>query len=109
MDIPNPEPFTVAAKQEQVFDKLFCTRLHISAKPNEPWIATFTGVPYDGDSVDDKEWIMRLEDLKTLSALDHELAQAMGAVLAVVGKYLVKGKINKTQVVNAENIAEVLK
>ena len=109
MDIPNPEPFTIAAKSEQVFDKLFCTLLHISAKPNQPWDATITGAPYDGDSVDSNTWIMRLEDLKALSALDHELAQAMGAVLAVVGKYLVKGKITKTRVVNAENIAEVLK
>lgn len=107
--IPNPTPVVVPAKEEQIFDKQYCTKIEIDAHPARPWTAKFMGLPYDGVEVLDYPYFqMDLQDLKELALLDAELAQAMGGVLAVIGKYLVKGKVNGISSVNADNIAEVL-
>lgn len=110
LDIPNPIPVVEEAKAAKVFDKLFCTRLIITANPSDNWQAEFTGRPYDGIEILNKDdTTVQLIDLKSLAALDLELAQAMGAVLSVIGKYLVKCKITNKYVVTTENIQEILK
>lgn len=109
MDIPNPTPITQAATAEKVFDKQFCTKLEILASPNKPWSARFIGFPYDGVDILTQNGVsVELRDLKSLSAIDHELAMAMGGVLAVIGKYLVKCRVKGKYVVTTENIAEIL-
>lgn len=107
-DIPNPTPIVKAAVPEKTFDKQFCTDLRIDAKPELPWNAAFVGVPFDGVEIIDDKFIMRLKDLKALAVVDAELAQAMGAVLAVIGKYLVKGKLKNIREVTDKNIEELL-
>lgn len=108
-DIPNPNPIIVPASAQRVYDKQFCTQLTIDAHPGNEWTARFIGFPYDGvDIVRKDPVIVELKDLKALSAIDPELAQAMGAVLAIVGKYLVKCKIANKRVVTEANIAEIL-
>ncbi len=107
--IPNPIPVVIQAKEEKVFDKQFCIKLEIDAHPARPWTAKFMGLPFNGTEVLDYPYLqMELLDLKALALLDEELATAMGGVLAVIGKYLVKGKVNGISTVNAENIADVL-
>lgn len=107
--IPNPVPVVVPATEEKVFDKQFCIKLEIDAHPSRPWNAKFMGLPFNGTEVLDYPYLqMELQDLKQLANFDTELAQAMGGVLAVIGKYLVKGKVNGISTVNAENIADVL-
>ena len=108
-DIPNPIPQVIPAIAEKVLDKQFCTKLEITAHPGKPWSAKFVGLPYDGDlTLGTQLFIVELQDLKELAALDAELAQAMGGVLAVIGKYLVKCKIANKRTVNKDNIAEIL-
>ena len=108
-DIPNPNPITVPATVERVYDKQFCTQLTIDATPGGEWKARFTGFPYDGTEVlRQGPFSVELQDLKALALHDPELAQAMGTVLAVVGKYLVKCKIANKRVVTVANIAEIL-
>jgi hypothetical protein len=108
-DIPNPIPQVIPAKAEKVLDKQFCTKLEITAHPNKPWSAKFVGMPYDGDlTLGTQPFMVELQDLKELAALDAELAQAMGGVLAVIGKYLVKCKIANKRIVNKDNIEEIL-
>ncbi len=110
LDIPNPSPIIEEAKAAKIFDKLFCTRLIINASPSDPWSAEFTGRPYDGAEVLNKDDVtVQLQDLRMLAAIDPELAQAMGAVLSVIGKYLVKCKITGKYIVSTENIQEILK
>lgn len=107
--IPNPIPVVVPATEEKTFDKQFCTKIEIDAHPARPWTAKFMGLPFNGTEVLDYPYFqMDLQDLKALALFDAELAAAMGGVLAVIGKYLVKGKINGISSVNAENIADVL-
>jgi hypothetical protein len=108
-DIPNPTPLTIPATAEKVFDKQFCVKLEINAKPEHPWSAKFVGFPYNGTEIANTGMFqVELQDLKVLALKDPELAQAMGAVLAVIGKYLVKCKLkNKRQVTDA-NIEEIL-
>jgi len=108
-DIPNPNPITVPPTVERVYDKQFCTQLMIDASPGGEWKARFTGLPYDGTAVLRQDlFSVELKDLKALALLDPELAQAMGAVLAVIGKYLVKCKVANKRVVTTANIAEIL-
>jgi hypothetical protein len=110
-DIPNPNPITVPATGEKVFDKQFCPRLEITAHPagtGKPWTAKFVGHPYDGNEIRYPSFQVELQDLKALSLLDAELAQAMGAVLAVIGKYLVKCKMKNKHIVTVDNVEEIL-
>jgi hypothetical protein len=110
-DIPNPLPLVIPASAEKVFDKQFCPRLEITAHPqssNKPWTAKFVGMAYDGNEMKHPAFQVELQDLKALSLLDAELAQAMGAVLAVIGKYLVKCKVAGKHIVTVENIEEIL-
>lgn len=108
-DIPNPIPLTQEAVPAKVFDKQFCTQLVIDAHPSKPWTARFVGMPYDGTEISrSAPFMVELKDLKELAALDLELAQAMGGVLAVIGKYLVKCKIANEHKVTVDNIAEIL-
>jgi len=107
--IPNPIPVVKPAVAEKIYDKQFCTQLTISADPSRPWDARFTGVAYDGTELERSSMqVIELKDLKALAAKDPELAQAMGLVLAVIGKYLVKCKIKNKRVVTDANIEEIL-
>ena len=107
--IPNPVPMVKPAIAEKVFDKQFCTSLEIEAHPSKAWTARFTGFPYDGTEIEQSAPLnITLEDIKALAAKDAELAQAMGMVLAVIGKYLVKCKIKNKRVVTATNIEDIL-
>lgn len=111
-DIPNPTPVTVPAKEEKVYDKQFCPRLEIICHPSgtgKPWTAKFTGLPYDGVEVSTTGAIqIELKDIKALAAKDAALAQALGAVLNVIGTYLVKCRLKNKRIVTVENIEEIL-
>ena len=108
--IPNPKPKVIEATEAKTFDQQFCISLLIQSLPNAPWTAEFIGVPYDGkEIIIDEQTGVRLEDLKALAAVDTELAQAMGAVIATVGKYLYVCKAKGIKVVGPKNIEEVLK
>jgi hypothetical protein len=108
-DIPNPIPKIVQATAEKVYDKQFCIKLEINASPDKEWTAKIVGVPFDGTDILRTEMLpIELKDLKALSALDPDLAQAMGGVLAVIGKYLVQCKIKNKRIVTASNIADIL-
>jgi len=107
--IPNPQSVTIPAQAEKVFDKQFCKNISISATPEGVWTACFDGYPYDGETLlDQGSVIVNLEDIKALAAQDPELAQVMGTVLAVVGKYLVKCRVAGQHTVTVANIAEIL-
>lgn len=107
--IPNPIPVVKPAVPEKVFDKQFCTQLTIDADPLKPWSARFTGVAYDGTALERSSiQVIELKDLKALAVKDPELAQAMGLVLAVIGKYLVKCKIKNKKIVTVANVEEIL-
>ena len=108
-EIPNPVPLVKPATEEKVYDKQFCTRLEIIADPSLPWSAKILGFPFDGTGIERSEPLpIELRDLKVLAAKDPELAQAMGMVLAVIGKYLVKCKIKNKRIVTVDNVEEVL-
>ena len=110
-DIPNPNPLVVPASVEKVFDKLFCPKLEITAHPagsNKPWSAKFVGMAYDGNQTTLPAFQVELVDLKAISLKDMELAQAMGSVLAVIGKYLVKCKQKNKHTVTIDNVEEIL-
>lgn len=107
--IPNPVPMVKPAIAEKIYDKQFCTVLEIEAHPSKEWTARFTGFPYDGTEIEKSSPLnIELKDIKALAAKDPELAQAMGMVLAVIGKYLVKCKIKNKRVVTDSNIEEIL-
>lgn len=108
-NIPNPIPMVKPATEEKVFDKQFCTNLTIEAHPSKAWSARFTGIAYDGTELERSSMqIIDLKDIKALAEIDPELAQAMGLVLAVIGKYLVKCKIKGKRVVTVDNVEEIL-
>ena len=111
-DIPNPIPVIVEAKPEKVFDKQFCPELEILSYPansGKPWTARFVGVPYDGNELSSEGKIqIELQDIKALAEKDPALAQALGAVLNVIGTYLVKCRLKNKRVVTVDNIEEIL-
>jgi len=111
-DIPNPTPIVIPAKEEKIFDKQFCPKIEINAFPSgtsKPWTAKFIGQPYNGSEVSPTGMIqVELQDLKALAEKDAELAAAMGAVLALVGKYLVKCRLKNKRIVTVGNIEEIL-
>lgn len=111
-DIPNPTPIKVPAKAQKVFDKQFCPRLEIIAHPassSKPWTARFTGLPYDGQDVSVHGAIqIELQDIKALAEKDPALAQALGAVLNVIGTYLVKCRLKNKRIVTVDNVEEIL-
>jgi hypothetical protein len=110
-DIPNPTPVIIPASEERVFDKQFCQRVEITAFPaatNKPWTTSFVGYAYDGSNITGAPFRIELRDLKALALMDAEIGQAMAAVLSVVGKYLVKGRIKGVNVVTVDNIEDVL-
>jgi len=111
-DIPNPTPVTVPAKAEKVFDKQFCPKLEILSYPassGKPWTAKFVGMPYDGHDLATTGMIqIELQDIKALAAKDPALAQALGAVLNVIGTYLVKCRLKNKRVVTVDNVEDIL-
>jgi len=104
--IPNPNPITVPQK---VYDKQYIPTTTISAEPNQPWNCSFIAVSFDGnEAVLNDQFIVTLKDVKGLAAVDADIATAMGAMLAVLGKYAVICKASGVQEVNVENIAALL-
>jgi hypothetical protein len=108
IDIPNPIPLTQEAVPARVFDKQYCTELTLLAHPDRPWEVRFVGMNYDGTTIAHPAFSVELKDLKALAEFDKELARAMGGVLSVVGKYLVKCKIANKHTVTKDNIEEIL-
>ena len=107
--IPNPSPVTIPAVSQKVYDKLYVPHTTISAKPNQPWNCVFTSVSYDGDNaILDDNYQIQLRDIKALAAIDSDIAQAMGAMLAVLGKYAVLCKAAGVKKVDVTNIAALL-
>ena len=104
--IPNPNPISIPAK---VYDKQYIPMTVIKAEPNKPWDCMFQAVSFDGDaSVLGDAFSIQLKDVKALAAIDTSIDQAMGAMLAVLGKYAVLCKAKNVHTVTAANIADVL-
>ncbi len=104
--IPNPNPTTIP---EKVYDKQYIPTTTISAEPNQPWNCSFIAVSFDGnEAVLNDQFIVTLKDVKGLAAVDADIATAMGAMLAVLGKYAVLCKVANVSEVTLENIVATL-
>ncbi len=88
--VDNPNPVTVPAVPEKVYDKLWITRIMVeSPAPDQQANAVVVGIPWDGAGSILAGPVMTktIPNIFGMATVDQDVADAINALLKVVNKY----------------------